>query len=114
MHSFLSQRYNLVSADPVEDRTGDGFNYIWPQASWVIFNNNSSCPNGKVIIALREIDGERLASDDPRRVEIELPFGLLAEYVGHRVCRDRMHQAEVDERNPRHVLGLADQGPQQE
>ena len=56
------------------------------------------------------INGEKIVFEDSRRVEIVLPFGLLAEFVGFRVVRDRRNAVELDEDRPRHILGLADQG----
>jgi hypothetical protein len=106
-HSYFSGEYDLVTETPTEDRSDGGFRYVWPKAEWVIFHHNSSRPNNDVTIVLRSIDGKRLEEDDPRRTEVKLPFGLLAEFVGFRVLRDR---AEAAERcDPRTVLGLLHQ-----
>ena len=126
MHHYVTDNYDLseileltkdnkvriTEVRPVEDRSNGGFTYIWPKGEWVIHHHNSSNPNGPVHITLRSIDGEELKFDDPRRVTIKLPFGLLAEFVGFRVARDRMSAAEHDEGRPRHILGLAEQGPE--
>lgn len=113
-HSYLTEHYNLVDRKPRKDRTGGGLNYIWPQGQWAIFHNDASGPNEPVTIVLREIDGEELNWDDPRRIEIKIPFGLMAEFVGFRVARDRLYRAELDESRGRHILGLSNQGPEPE
>jgi len=119
-HSFFSHDYDIhqmAEADaegrvvftdvrPKEDRSNGGFNYIWPKGQWVAFHNNESDPNSPVTFALRAIDGEELAYDDPRRVQIKLPFGLLAEFVGMRVIRDKIAKLEDQEGTPLLFLGL--------
>lgn len=99
-HSYHTQTYNLFSEE-MGRRC---------EAEWVLFHNNESSPNSPVTIALYKIDGKELTFDDPRRTEVTLPFGLLAEFVGHRICCDRI--SSLEQMNPRQVLadmGLADQ-----
>lgn len=109
MHTYVSAPYNLVSEEPREDRSQGRLNFIWPKAEWTILHDNSSNPNGTVIIRLRSIDGERIGAEDPRYAQIELPFGLLAEFVGYRVCCDRIISAERAMTHPRSALELLDQ-----
>jgi len=118
-HSFFSEDYDLhqiaeadaedrVTFSEVRPREESGFRYVWPKSQWVAFHNNASGPNEPVTFALRAIDGEELAHDDPRRVQITLPFGLLAEFVGMRVLRDKI--SRMEDLPYRHALGLSEQG----
>jgi len=96
-HAFKSETYH----DP---------NDAMRRISYFIFHNNTSHPTSPITIVPYEINGEKLALDDPRRVEINLPFGLLAEFVGYRVCCDKISTAEKEMGRSRHQLGLNDQG----
>ena len=94
MHSYITDTYKHVETDK--------------RCKWAINHNNCSGPNSPVHITLIEIDGERLKLGDDRIEEFKLPFGVLAEFVGMRVLRDKI--SELEQTPARHALGLDHQG----
>lgn len=100
-HHFRSESYRLADVKQFPD-SGRAV------GRWMIFHNNESSPNSPITICLCAVDGKELKPDDPRRTEIQLPFGLLAEFVGFRVLRDKAY--DLEDQPSRQALGLRDQG----
>ena len=71
---------------------------------WALLHNNESHRESPVHIVLIEIDGEHLKLGDPRVEETKVPFGVLAEFVGMRVQRDKIN--EIEQQPAEEFLGL--------